>query len=132
MLADRAGRQRLRPPRTPAEAVAILVRPLGAGQEVAEDPVEGRGVLDHQAVRRTADDDELGGRDRLGELLAVAAWREDVLVADDDERRHGDRRQPLRQRIVGGEDRVDLGGERLGGATETERSEPTDERARDA
>ena len=84
-------------------------------------------MLDHQAVCRPADDDELGRGDHLGELLAVTARRQDVLVADDDEGRHVDRRQPAGERVVGGEDRLDLGGEGLGGATETERSEPADD-----
>ncbi len=66
---------------------------------------------------------------RLGQLLAVAARRQDVLVADDHERRHLDAR-PSRSAIVlvGGEDRVAPGGEGVRRATERERPEPADRR----
>lgn len=44
---------------------------LGAPEELEEDPVEGDGVLDVEAVRTAADDDELRGGDERGDLLGV-------------------------------------------------------------
>src|SRR5262245_48614273 len=61
--------------------VVALVRLFGAPEELEQHTVERRRVLDHEAVRCSRDHDELGGGDAIGELLAVAAWREDVLIA---------------------------------------------------
>ena len=41
---------------------------------------------------------------------------------------HGDLRQQVRQRVVGGDDGFDLTGERIGRTAEAERAEPTDDR----
>ena len=83
-------------------------------------------MLHHQAVGCAGDDHELGVRQPLCELLAVAAWREDVLVAHDHERRDGDLGEPIGERLVGGEDRPHLRHERMRRAAHGKRSEPAE------
>ena len=78
-------------------ASAALAPRSARPQEVEQDPVERRGVLDHETVGGAADHDQLGGGDPLGELLGVAARREDVLVADHHQGRHGDLAELVRR-----------------------------------
>src|SRR5918995_1803755 len=63
-------------------ARSILEGSFSTAEEFEQHPIERGRVLDHEAVGGAADDDELGGRDPVGEILAVAARREDVLGAD--------------------------------------------------
>ncbi len=76
-------------PASPAPTTPTRIRLAGRqrparchpGQELEHDPVEGRGMLDHQAVGGAGDHHQLGAGDQLGQLLAVAPRGEDVLVA---------------------------------------------------
>src|SRR3954452_5664293 len=97
-------------------------------EEVEQQPVERAGVFDHQPVGRPRDDDQLAVGDALSELFRVAAWREDVLVADEHERWHGEVGELRRHGVVDAENRPHLSDESMRRPPEREGAEPAEQR----
>ena len=84
---------------------------LGATEEITENAIERRGMFDHQPVCSPRQDGEFCSRNEIGELLAVTAGRQDVLIADDDGSRNIDGAELIAQRVISGKDRLHLCGE---------------------
>ena len=55
-------------------------------QEVDQNAIEGAGVLKHQTVSRTRDNNKLGMCNALGQFFLIAARRQHILVANHDQR----------------------------------------------
>ena len=74
------------------------------------------------------DDHQLGARDAISDLLAVAAGCEDVLIADDHQRGDRDRVQRLGQFVIGCQYRSHLGCERVRRPPHRQWPEPAERR----